>query len=354
MKRKLINLYARAHQQSLHLLSLARHQLHIYKQHSDYRVYKARTSTNIKTTVVELGNAVAVVGVFMGVAVMVNEPLRVELTKSIAFADVELANVQTIKEIDSEPAPSMKRVLMFKGSFDNSEKLRVLTPEILKSPVPSIEPLASQIPGKIDPIALDARLMDSVSNQQKVAHFMANKYRMDPKAIYEYVSHAMIVAKEVDLDPVLLVAVMSIESNFNPNIESNMGAQGLMQVLTRVHADKFAPYGGPSAAFKPEANIRVGAYILKYFIAQTGSLQAGLRSYVGGSTFGDGGYAGKVLREREQLTELLKNPEIQSVPLELTAANWNKVLPAPVKQHQSKNSQTVPEKPFIEFKEQDS
>ncbi len=32
-----------------------------------------------------------------------------------------------------------------------------------------------------------------------------------------------------------------------------------MQVLTRVHADKFAPFGGVAAAFDPLANIKVGA-----------------------------------------------------------------------------------------------
>jgi hypothetical protein len=158
---------------------------------------------------------------------------------------------------------------------------------------------------------------------------MANKYRVDPKAINQYVSHAMVVAQEVDLDPVLLVAVMAIESNFNPNIQSNMGAQGLMQVLTRVHVDKFMPYGGPAAAFKPEANIRVGAYILKYFIAQAGSLQGGLRYYVGGAIAGDGGYAGKVMREREVLNALLKNTQIQEVPLDVSSAQFTKVLPPP-------------------------
>jgi soluble lytic murein transglycosylase-like protein len=117
----------------------------------------------------------------------------------------------------------------------------------------------------------------------------------------------MDVAKEVNLDPVLLIAVMAIESNFNPNAQSGAGAQGLMQVMTRVHLNKYAPYGGPAAAFKPEANIRVGAYILKYYIAQAGSLTGGLRYYVGGpAVSADGGYVGKVLRERDLLIGMLQ------------------------------------------------
>jgi soluble lytic murein transglycosylase-like protein len=98
---------------------------------------------------------------------------------------------------------------------------------------------------------------------------------------------------------------MAIESNFNPLVQSPAGAQGLMQVMTNIHANKFAPYGGVQAAFKPEANIRVGAYILKYFIAQAGSLSGGLRYYVGGAYSGDGGYANKVLQERNTLVGYL-------------------------------------------------
>jgi soluble lytic murein transglycosylase-like protein len=133
----------------------------------------------------------------------------------------------------------------------------------------------------------------------------AEKYSIEAKAIGQYLAHVMVVAREVNLDPLLLFAVMAIESNFNPLAQSPAGAQGLMQVLTRLHEEKFVPYGGPGAAFKPEANIRVGAYILKHFIAISGSIHGGLRHYVGGAVIGDGGYVGKVLREREQLITLL-------------------------------------------------
>jgi hypothetical protein len=326
MKSKLINFYEQTKKKSMDLLSLARKKLSTYAQKSDYKVYKAKPQTGLKATIAGVGNSTAIIGVFMGVAIAVNEPLRAELAKSLG-SNIELANVN-VENMDS--APTMKLVSMGKANvaIPKTGDL-LLSPEVLRAPVPSIAPLAKQISGRIDPAAQDALLMSSVADQQKVANFMANKYRVDPKAINQYVSHAMVVAQEVDLDPVLLIAVMAIESNFNPNIQSNMGAQGLMQVLTRVHVDKFMPYGGPAAAFKPEANIRVGAYILKYFIAQAGSLQGGLRYYVGGAIAGDGGYAGKVMREREVLNALLKNTQIQEVPLDVSSAQFTKVLPPP-------------------------
>ena len=328
MKTKLINFYEQAQKKSLDILSVAHKKLSTYAQKSDYKVYKAQPQTGLKAMIARVGNSTAIIGVFMGVAIAVNEPLRSELAKSIG-KNIELANVN-VESMDLDSPPTMKPVSMGRMNIANAKTGDLLiSPDVLRAPVPSIAPLAKQITGKIDPEAQDALLMSSLSDQQKVANFMANKYRVDPRAINQYISHAMVVAKEVDLDPILLVAVMAIESNFNPNIQSNMGAQGLMQVLTRVHLDKFVPYGGPDAAFKPEANIRVGAYILKSYIAQAGSLQGGLRHYVGGAVVGDGGYAGKVLREREALIALLKNTQIQEVPLDVSSAQLTKILPPP-------------------------
>lgn len=80
-----------------------------------------------------------------------------------------------------------------------------------------------------------------------------------------------------------------------------------MQVMTMVHQDKYSHYGGPADAVKPEVNMRIGAYILKNLIAKTGSLQGGLKYYVGAANLAsDGGYADKVLAERERLIQLCK------------------------------------------------
>ena len=359
MKIKLINLYEQSSKTSKDLLQSVQTKISTYGQKSDFKVYKAKPKSTLNATLARLGNSAAVIGVFIGIAIAVNEPLRAELAKSIT-PEIELASINSTESYDVDEAPSMKPVSMGKTNLGASLSGDVLiSPDVLRAPVPSIAPLAKQIPGSIDPAAQDSRLMVSTIDQQKVANYMANKYRVDPKAIGQYISHAIVVAKEVDLDPVLLVAVMSIESNFNPNVQSNMGAQGLMQVLTRVHTEKFAPYGGPAAAFKPEANIRVGAYILKSYIAMSGSLQGGLRYYVGGAAVGDGGYAAKVMHERETLVALLKNTQIREVPLEVSASQYSKVLPPPVfnnklEKASEEKMKPIPPVEYVETKEQDS
>ena len=89
-------------------------------------------------------------------------------------------------------------------------------------------------------------------------------------------------ARRARLDPTLILAIMAIESSFNPFAQSPVGAQGLMQVMTRVHDDKYEAFGGTHAAFDPVSNLRVGVQVLKECIQRAGSLEEGLRYYVGG------------------------------------------------------------------------
>lgn len=176
--------------------------------------------------------------------------------------------------------------------------------------VPSIANAAAAIPtSKIDHAALDAQFLKGDKERHAVASHLASKYRISLAESYQYVKHAVEVANEVNLDPVLLLAIMATESSFNPNAQSRAGAQGLMQVLTRVHTEKFEPYGGTVAAFAPEANIRVGALILKACIAKAGSLEAGLRSYLGApnASSGPNSYTSKVITEREELNDVARN-----------------------------------------------
>ncbi len=76
------------------------------------------------------------------------------------------------------------------------------------------------------------------------------------------VNTVFVVARERGLDPQLVLAVIAIESRYNPYAESHVGAQGLMQVMPKVHKDKFEAFtDGQIAALNPIANIRVGSAI---------------------------------------------------------------------------------------------
>lgn len=172
--------------------------------------------------------------------------------------------------------------------------------------VPSVAEEAAKIPvAAVDSQAIDPRILNSSVERQAVARYVSNKYKIAHAASLEFVDKAMTVSREVGLDPTLILAVTAVESGFNPFAESKKGAQGLMQVRTIVHTDKYQLFGGHQAALDPDANMRVGSLILRQYIAKGGSLDAGLRLYVGASSVftDDGGYGQKVLAERQRIRD---------------------------------------------------
>lgn len=159
------------------------------------------------------------------------------------------------------------------------------------------------------PIQLDAVERATATNpkdlpkaQAAVAFWLSKKYRVAPEPIGALVAEAFDLGARNKLDPTLILAIMAVESGFNPFAQSPVGAQGLMQVMTRVHSDKYDHFGGHFAAFDPVSNLRVGVRVLQECISRAGSLEGGLRYYVGAANIeDDGGYAGKVLAEHSRL-----------------------------------------------------
>ena len=151
-----------------------------------------------------------------------------------------------------------------------------------------------------------AEVKDVAPREQKwVTNWLSKRYRVASDATNMLVSATYSTAKEVKIDPLLVLAVMAIESGFNPFAESPVGAQGLMQVMSKVHHDKFKPLGGVNAALNPAANIRVGATILKEYVSRAGSVESGLKMYVGAAAFeNDAGYGYKVLAEYKRLKDV--------------------------------------------------
>ena len=154
---------------------------------------------------------------------------------------------------------------------------------------------------------------DLSRQQAAVAQWLSRRYRVAPEPVSRLVQEAWRVGEKASLDPTLILAIMAIESSFNPFAQSAVGAQGLMQVMTKLHNDKYEAFGGNHAAFDPVTNLRVGVQVLKECIARAGSLEAGLRFYVGAANLADdGGYAGKVLNEQRSLRQVASG---KAVPL---------------------------------------
>ena len=169
--------------------------------------------------------------------------------------------------------------------------------------------------------AEEKALLGTQKQQQWVTTWLSKRYRVAGDAANMLVSTAYLTAREIKLDPLLILAVMSIESGLNPFAESPMGAQGLMQVMSKVHHEKFQDMGGLQAALNPVANIRVGALILKDYVTRGGSVEAGLKSYVGAAAFEtDEGYGSKVMAEYNRLKQVSAGKKVPTTNPVMVAA----------------------------------
>jgi hypothetical protein len=151
--------------------------------------------------------------------------------------------------------------------------------------------------------------------QAAVAYWLSKKYRVAAEPLSVLVSEAFDLGKRTKLDPALILAIMAVESSFNPFAQSHVGAQGLMQVMTQVHGEKYESAGGTLTAFDPVTNMRVGVKVLQECIARAGSLEGGLKYYVGAANLADdGGYAGKVLAEQSRLLQVIAGRSPSTAP----------------------------------------
>jgi soluble lytic murein transglycosylase-like protein len=182
--------------------------------------------------------------------------------------------------------------------------------------------------------ATAANLADLPREQAAVTRWLARRYKVAAEPVAALVQESFSIGQRVGLDPTLILAIVAIESRFNPFAQSAVGAQGLMQVMTRVHDQKYEAFGGRHAAFDPITNLRVGVQVLKDCIARAGSVELGLRHYVGAAlSSSDGGYAGRVLAEQTYLQSValgkrvavnvalpVAMPIVASMPAEAVAA----------------------------------
>jgi soluble lytic murein transglycosylase-like protein len=156
-------------------------------------------------------------------------------------------------------------------------------------------PPAGAVAG-IDPATLTPQ-------QWAVAQWLTRQYKVAPQPLALLVQEAWTLGQRFGLDPTLILAVVAVQSSFNPLAQGTVGAQGLMHVVTADHDAKFEAFGGALAAFDPLANLRVGVVVLQDSVRRAGgSLPEGLRLYLGaGDPQREAGTAARVLAEQTRL-----------------------------------------------------
>jgi soluble lytic murein transglycosylase-like protein len=145
-----------------------------------------------------------------------------------------------------------------------------------------------------------------IRDRQAIAEFIAKRYRVAEEAILPYVTTAYRAGALHQVDPLLILAVVAVESRYNPVAESVMGAKGLMQVIPKYHHEKLEEHGGADALLDPHVNIQVGARILREYMRRFGETQTALQMYAGSLDEPNAVYAGRVMAERSRLEQTLQ------------------------------------------------
>ena len=140
--------------------------------------------------------------------------------------------------------------------------------------------------------------------QQAVSEFIAKRWRIADDAAAGFVATAYRAGEQHRLDPLLILAVMAVESRYNPVAESVMGARGLMQVIAKYHPEKLEAHGGEQALLEPDINIQVGAQILREYQRRFGDTETALQMYAGALDEPTAQYSAKVFAEKARLDVL--------------------------------------------------
>jgi len=168
-----------------------------------------------------------------------------------------------------------------------------------------VEEVAAGPVSAAGPILAVAGELAQEREQRAVAEFIARRYRVAEAASAAFVSTAYRAGREFAVDPLLILAVMAIESRYNPVAESSMGAKGLMQIIPKYHQDKLLEHGGEYALLDPEVNIQVGAQILREYMRRFAETETALQMYGGAMDEPTALYAGKVLAEKARLKQFV-------------------------------------------------
>lgn len=204
---------------------------------------------------------------------------------------------------------------MFKSIIRNVEDLlyrRIASAQYLILNLVMIFSLAlvdkASVPGEreaaLHPVSYNNTGMDmNEATKLGVLQWMKERSKMSEQVLSKIYNVAM---NNVNTD--LVLAICLVESNFNPHVESDKGAIGLMGIMPDVWLEELQKRGivrELEDLYTISSNMNSGIYVLGTYLARTNNLKEALSRYAGG----DPAYATKVLRMRREISQVRRSED---------------------------------------------
>jgi soluble lytic murein transglycosylase-like protein len=165
------------------------------------------------------------------------------------------------------------------GTFWSRPQLQASASEMLLGWL-EIRQLDSAASPSVDTDPATATNLAQLSAEQlAVTRWLSRKYRVAMQPLGFVVEQAWELGERSQLPPTLILAIMAVESRFNPFASATPGVVGLMQIEQQTHAETLGQFGGTLSAFDPLTNLRVGVRHLQGLIQQTATQEDALALY---------------------------------------------------------------------------
>lgn len=175
----------------------------------------------------------------------------------------------------------------------------------LKTLMPSANASVAE-DGDVAPLAARDETVSLSPRMLGALDYVSRRYHVSTDALQPIFATAQSAGEQWHIDPLLIIAVIGIESNFNPFCQSGFGAQGLMQVVPRFHMDKLPEEAEADAFLDPVTNVQIGTRVLHEFIRMNGDLEDGLQQFGGAAKDPERRYSSKVLAEKQRLEQAVQ------------------------------------------------
>lgn len=143
-----------------------------------------------------------------------------------------------------------------------------------------------------------AEKLKNVKQMQRLATYISITYNVPLDKAERIVYTTFVESYKKDLEPMLVLSLISIESTFQQYSKSHAGAVGLTQVMAKVHRNRIAE--NKVDIWSVDGNIQVGTDILKDYVGlANGNMKKALQMYNGSAKDKNYRYSNKVMNQMQ-------------------------------------------------------